>query len=666
MSRQNKHKSSDSLKLHSKKHSFEMDIKFNDKKLHHDSNISNFPNLYQSASSGSLVNGYGFYRLNFIKPLSRDIEKRAAYSNQSESSKNNSKRPSFQKAKGKKSSFLGVNNNAAHIPKSGKLLQNIRDIAGMEVDTKAKFGNRGPSRDTSPYHPHQSTNVNTMSNFQNNHMKETNTTLNNNYFTHSKNNSRLMNETQNYQTSYDLFKTNAMHIKPPTHYMNNTVVKDAFGRDETAAQTGNFKSFVDDNGKVDSAYENESMIKKDSIDFMHDDQAQYASINSQIKFDEGGNQKSSTNLDKQNAENEEFTKFDENYNDSYLRNQSMPSIRPKNFDVKVAQHDRNFRILANENIRVNSIKDNRLRNLMIRDQLLIFMDKLNNLKKKMSFKENEERDLKKQFKLVDQVRVNKQLELIIALCDNQCKRLIRELYDKLDQQGLSQSPFVSADTCQVHVEEEIDTFERNYELFCKMVEYTGNCVTIFFYICKNDLLEQLSLKETHYIIKVIEKLRFFVGILCEDLRLKEKDYAYSSNKHRSSHTTLNDQSHKISDFTDESSQLEIHNRVKTLYARKLHKKQLDNTRESKVQLSNFKIATLSNNQAKKVSDLWKSNDQKLISKVQNKQDFVENQRKNQELQNSQTALENDNFENPENAFMKLDFISQIIKENFSR
>ena len=142
------------------------------------------------------------------------------------------------------------------------MMRSIQDIAGLEVETKSKFCMK-PSRDTSPYHCHQSTNVNTISNFQNNHMKDTfNTTLNNNYMGHSKNNSRIMNETQNYQTSYDLFKTNAMHIKQhgsgQSYYMNNTNIKDAFGRDETAAQTGNYKSFADDynNGKMDSDYEN--------------------------------------------------------------------------------------------------------------------------------------------------------------------------------------------------------------------------------------------------------------------------------------------------------------------------------------------------------------------------------------------------------------------------
>ena len=53
---------------------------------------------------------------------------------------------------------------------------------------------------------------------------------------------------------------------------------------------------------------------------MHGDQEQYGSMNSQMKFDESGHMKSSTVLEKQRDENEEYTKFDDNYNDSYLRN----------------------------------------------------------------------------------------------------------------------------------------------------------------------------------------------------------------------------------------------------------------------------------------------------------------------------------------------------------
>lgn len=65
----------------------------------------------------------------------------------------------------------------------------------------------------------------------------------------------------------------------------------------------------------------------------------------------------------------------------------------------------------------------------------------------------------------------------------------------------------------VRVDDEASTFVENVDLLVKMVEYTGNCVTIFFYLCKNELLEQLSLRETHFIVKTIEKLRFFIGIL---------------------------------------------------------------------------------------------------------------------------------------------------------
>lgn len=44
----------------------------------------------------------------------------------------------------------------------------------------------------------------------------------------------------------------------------------------------------------------------------------------------------------------------------------------------------------------------------------------------------------------------------------------------------------------------------------------------------------------------------------------------------------------INKFLDNKKQLEIHNRVKQLYARKLHKGVIENTRESKVKLSNHR------------------------------------------------------------------------------
>lgn len=204
--------------------------------------------------------------------------------------------------------------------------------------------------------------------------------------------------------------------------------------------------------------------------------------------------------------------------------EGLPVIRPRNFDMKVVGKDRNFRILANENLRVNGIKDAKIRNLMIRDQLLIFMDKISQLKKRLSWRKGSVK-LLNSTKMVDAVRINKQIELVIVLCDNLCKRLIRELYNKLDELGLTHSPYLHADKSQVKIEDESVTFVRNHDLFVKMVDYTGNCVTIFFYICKNDLLQQLSLRETHFIIKTIQKLRFFTGLLLEDLRLKEIDYS---------------------------------------------------------------------------------------------------------------------------------------------
>lgn len=167
-----------------------------------------------------------------------------------------------------------------------------------------------------------------------------------------------------------------------------------------------------------------------------------------------------------------------------------------------------------------------------------------------------------------------------------------------------------------------------------MVEYTGNCVTIFFYICKNDLLQQLTLRETHFIVKVVEKLRFFIGILLEDLRLKEKDFSYSSNKFQSSKGFSNDQTQLDMDFKDDKKHLEIHNRVKQLYARKLHKKVADVTRESKVKLSNHNLISNNEQSPKKISDMWKSVDQMMVKKMESKKEFENNVRKNHELQNS--------------------------------
>lgn len=128
-----------------------------------------------------------------------------------------------------------------------------------------------------------------------------------------------------------------------------------------------------------------------------------------------------------------------------------------------------------------------------------------------------------------------------------------------------------ADRAQVRIEEESATFQKNHDLFVKMVEYTGNCVTIFFYICKNDLLQQLSLRETHFIIKTIEKLRFFIGILLEDLRLKEIDYSTEKKSGALNDENSEDQNSNAIDYQthiDNKKQLEIHNRVKQLYARK--------------------------------------------------------------------------------------------------
>lgn len=99
-----------------------------------------------------------------------------------------------------------------------------------------------------------------------------------------------------------------------------------------------------------------------------------------------------------------------------------------------AAKDRNFRVLASENIRVNGIKDHKIRNLMIRDQLLIFMDKLSQVKKSLQYRRANGK-LLNFAKTIDKFKINKQIELVISLCDNLCKRLIRELYPKLEQLG---------------------------------------------------------------------------------------------------------------------------------------------------------------------------------------------------------------------------------------
>lgn len=435
LKRNTAHRYSESMgKLKPAKDLYTTDVNFNSQKNIQESETSNLPQIHQSTSSGSLVNGYGFYRLNFIKPFSREMARRAEYSSKSGHSEVNIN-------KSRKGSFLvGTTPQKRISVKRNSKYYN--DTAQFEFETGAKYDGATPSYPQSPRQLMKSTNPTTVTNFQydksrsyqmgkdKSHMKQTfSTTLNNNYCMPIDDSNapsfKMTNPTQ-YQTSYDLFNKN--QSKTSKNGMSNAIIKEAIDKDDFTVRSGDLRRKLNDyhHVKENSNFEQERSSHKKEIKYHNSENKVYGE-GSASEFYHGDINESKGNdvfhqsklIHDQSNKGERNTHygnyFNNDDNDSYLRNMSVPLIRPKNFDVKVAQHDRNFRILANENIRVNSIKDNRIRNLMIRDQLLIFMDKISQLKKRMNFKEG---SLKQYFKLTDQVRVNKQIELIIALCDN--------------------------------------------------------------------------------------------------------------------------------------------------------------------------------------------------------------------------------------------------------
>lgn len=91
------------------------------------------------------------------------------------------------------------------------------------------------------------------------------------------------------------------------------------------------------------------------------------------------------------------------------------------------------------------------------------------------------------------------------------------------------------------------------------------------------------------------------------------------------------------------------------------------TRESKIILSNARgnpNGTEVRN-SKKVSTAWRSGDFDKSKKEKSKKTFETAMKKNIELQNLIGVLESDNFENPDKPFLRLDFVSSIISENFN-
>lgn len=81
---------------------------------------------------------------------------------------------------------------------------------------------------------------------------------------------------------------------------------------------------------------------------------------------------------------------------------------------------------------------------------------------------------------------------------------------------------------------------------------------------------------------------------------------------------------------DNKKQLEIHNRVKQLYARKLHKGVAEVTRESKIKLSNHRgnPTGVESRKGKTISSIWRSADFEKAKKTESKKTFETNMKKN--------------------------------------
>ena len=272
-----------------------------------------------------------------------------------------------------------------------------------------------------------------------------------------------------------------------------------------------------------------------------------------------------------------------------------PVVLQRNFTVKIMKSIHLFNRFSYIQYDPYVVRDDMMQKIVLRDQLLIVIDKLVQLRHQ--FVGHDMNKLVEYMKPEDLWKLNRRTEEMIVIVDMLIRQILWDLVDRFSEIGMPCSPLTIKEALKTYTSE-VSIQNDNKYLFIDIADYFKDSIESFFVLCRQK--EKRTFDETSFneILQLIERIRYSISTMMGTFRLcnKNKELISTLKKKREEadpklkkidfiKSLRNRSIDEENENTDKKIEMNLTDRIKELYKRKICRVRPSTpTRESKVDL----------------------------------------------------------------------------------
>lgn len=193
-----------------------------------------------------------------------------------------------------------------------------------------------------------------------------------------------------------------------------------------------------------------------------------------------------------------------------------PQLRKRDFKLKVYSRKNMFEGFSFFQYDQYIVNDSTMQKVVVRDQLIIFMDKVNTLKNEIYDDALTQRVIA--YVTPEELKgLNVKVEEVMSIMNELIKLLLFDIIDELDNIKLSKSPLEPLQAEEPKSEQ--DLYLQNSHLVKKVLEHFREGVECYMVLCRqsrsNRVLDDIN---CYLILQFIERGRFGTGMILQRLR----------------------------------------------------------------------------------------------------------------------------------------------------
>lgn len=201
---------------------------------------------------------------------------------------------------------------------------------------------------------------------------------------------------------------------------------------------------------------------------------------------------------------------------SFFHKNKGPQLRKRDFKLKVYSRKNMFEGFSFFQYDQYIVNDSTMQKVVVRDQLIIFMDKVNTLKNEIYDDALTQRVIT--YIPPEELKgLNMKVEEVMSIMNELIKLLLFDIIDELDNIKLSKSPLEPLQAEDPKSEQ--DLYVQNSHLVKKVLEHFREGVECYMVLCRqsrsNRVLDDIN---CYLILQFIERGRFGTGMVLQRLR----------------------------------------------------------------------------------------------------------------------------------------------------